>query len=84
MAPRADPYEGDRLGRLKLSIDGLRARDRFVFGACRDRGLPVVVAMSGGYAPAIDAIVTIHVNTIREAVRAQDLLGVPRLSGVAR
>ena len=33
----ADPYEGDRLGRLKLTIDGLRARDRLVFGACRGR-----------------------------------------------
>ena len=66
----ADPYEGDRLGRLKLTIDGLRRRDRLVFDACRDRDLPVVVAMSGGYAPDIDAIVTIHANTIREAVGA--------------
>jgi acetoin utilization deacetylase AcuC-like enzyme len=66
----ADPYEGDRLGRLKLTIDGLRARDRFVFGACRDRELPVVVAMSGGYAPDVGAIVTIHTNTIREAVHS--------------
>ena len=64
----ADPYEGDRLGRLKLTIDGLRARDRVVFEACRDRGVPVVVAMSGGYSPDVDAIVTIHANTIREAV----------------
>ena len=39
----ADPYEGDRLGRLKLSIDGLRARDRAVFAACRQRGI------SGGH-----------------------------------
>ena len=66
----ADPYEADRLGRLKLTIEGLRARDRRVFHACRDRGIPVVVAMSGGYAPDVDAIVTIHVNTIREAVAA--------------
>jgi acetoin utilization deacetylase AcuC-like enzyme len=64
----ADPYEGDRLGRLKLTIEGLRARDRLVFESCRLRGLPVVVAMSGGYAPDVDAIVTIHANTIREAV----------------
>jgi acetoin utilization deacetylase AcuC-like enzyme len=65
----ADPYEGDRLGRLKLTIDGLRTRDRLVFDACRDRDLPVVVTMSGGYAADVDAIVTIHTNTIREAVR---------------
>jgi acetoin utilization deacetylase AcuC-like enzyme len=66
----ADPYEGDRLGRLKLTIDGLRERDRRVFAACRQRHLPVVVAMSGGYAPDVDAIVTIHTNTIREAVHS--------------
>ena len=66
----ADPYSGDRLGRLGLSIDGLRERDRFVFEACRSRGLPMAVAMSGGYAPDIDAIVTIHTNTVREALRS--------------
>ena len=66
----ADPYEGDRLGRLKLSIEGLQARDRFVFDTCRDRGVPIALTMSGGYAPDLDAIVTIHCNTIREAVRS--------------
>jgi acetoin utilization deacetylase AcuC-like enzyme len=66
----ADPYVGDRLGRLGLSIEALRERDRFVFEACRSRGLPVAVAMGGGYAPDIEAIVTIHMNTIREAVRS--------------
>jgi acetoin utilization deacetylase AcuC-like enzyme len=65
----ADPYEGDRLGRLKMTIGGLRDRDRFVLDACRRRGLPVAIAMSGGYAPDVEAIATIHVNTIREAVR---------------
>ncbi len=65
----ADPYEGDRLGRLKLTIDGLLTRDRIVFEVCRDRGIPIVITMSGGYALDVDAIVTIHVNTIREAVR---------------
>ena len=69
----ADPYEGDRLGRLKLTIDGLRARDRMVFDACHARRLPVAVAMSGGYAPDVDAIVTIHANTIAEAVRIYEL-----------
>lgn len=65
----ADPYEGDRLGRLALTVDGLRERDRYVFEQCRKRGVPVVVAMSGGYAPDIEAIVSIHVNTIKEAAR---------------
>lgn len=64
----ADPYEGDRLGRLKMTIAGLRERDRFVLDACQRRHIPVAIAMSGGYAPDVDAIVTIHMNTIREAV----------------
>lgn len=64
----ADPYEGDRLGRLKLTIEGLRQRDGFVFDACRRRGIPVAIAMSGGYAHDVEAIVRIHVNTIREAI----------------
>lgn len=66
----ADPYEGDRLGRLALSIDGLRQRDQFVFAQCRSRAIPVVVTMAGGYCPDVEAIVAIHVNTIREAVRS--------------
>ena len=63
----ADPYEGDRLGRLKLTIDGLRRRDEIVLAACRSAGLAVAVTMSGGYATDVDAIVTIHANTIRTA-----------------
>jgi acetoin utilization deacetylase AcuC-like enzyme len=65
----ADPYEGDRLGRLKLTIEGLRARDRFVLDQCAGRNIPVAIAMSGGYTPDVEAIVKIHVNTIVEAVR---------------
>lgn len=63
----ADPYEGDRLGRLKLTIDGLQARDAIVLGECSRARLPVAVSMSGGYANDVDAIVTIHSNTIRTA-----------------
>ena len=64
----ADAYEGDRLGRLALTIEGLRARDRLVFDRCR--GLPVAVAMGGGYCPDIDTIARIHANTIAEAALA--------------
>ena len=63
----ADPYEGDRLGRLRLTMPGLRARDELVLGRCRALDLPVAISMSGGYAPDIDAIVTIHANTIAVA-----------------
>ena len=63
----ADPYAGDKLGRLALSITGLRARDEFVLAACRDRGFPVATVMSGGYAKDISDTVEIHSNTIRAA-----------------
>jgi acetoin utilization deacetylase AcuC-like enzyme len=63
----ADPFEGDRLGRLKMTIDGLRRRDEIVMDACTRARLPVAISMSGGYATDIDAIVTIHANTIRVA-----------------
>ena len=53
----ADPYEGDRLGKLKLTIEGLRRRDATVLGRCHALGLPVAVSMSGGYAHDIDAII---------------------------
>jgi acetoin utilization deacetylase AcuC-like enzyme len=64
----ADPYEGDRLGRLKLTIDGLQRRDTLVFNRCRVAEVPVVVTMAGGYAQDVEAIVTIHANTIRAAL----------------
>ncbi|MEZ5292475.1 MAG: histone deacetylase [Vicinamibacterales bacterium] len=63
----ADPFAGDRLGRLDLSKAGLAARDRMVFDRCRLAGIPVAVTMSGGYAPDVEDIVAIHVSTIREA-----------------
>jgi acetoin utilization deacetylase AcuC-like enzyme len=66
----ADPYEGDRLGKLALTIEGLRQRDAFVFDQCAAAGVPVAVSMGGGYAPDVEAIVTIHANTIREASRS--------------
>jgi acetoin utilization deacetylase AcuC-like enzyme len=65
----ADPYEGDRLGRLKLTMDGLRARDALVFDICRAAGLPVALSMAGGYAADVEATVAIHASTIREAAR---------------
>lgn len=46
----ADPYEEDQLGDLKLSIDGLRQRDRLLARACREHGWPVVGVLAGGYA----------------------------------
>lgn len=63
----ADPYEGDRLGRLGLTVDGLQARDRLVLGRCADEGAVVAVAMAGGYARDIARTVEIHANTVLAA-----------------
>ena len=61
----ADPFTGDKLGRLSLSMEGLKARDALVLGECARRGLAVVTVMSGGYAADIKDTVEIHCNTIR-------------------
>lgn len=68
----ADPYAGDRLGRLKLSMEGLAARDRLVLGLCRAEGLPVAVTMAGGYAHEVEDIVAIHLQTVRIAAKMSD------------
>ncbi|MFW6069003.1 MAG: histone deacetylase [Chloroflexota bacterium] len=65
----ADPYEGDRLGRLSLSKEGLAARDRLVFDLCRRADLPVAVTMAGGYGRDVEDTVDIHFRTVREARR---------------
>ncbi|HWS12646.1 MAG TPA: histone deacetylase [Rhodocyclaceae bacterium] len=66
----ADPYAGDRLGRLALSKAGLARRDRLVLDTCLSRGVPVALAMAGGYAEDIDDTVDIHFGTVSEACRA--------------
>jgi acetoin utilization deacetylase AcuC-like enzyme len=77
----ADPYAGDKLGRLSLSIAGLRARDEFVLSECEARGVPVVTVMSGGYAADINDTVEIHCNTIR-AAKALDAARSVKLNSV--
>jgi acetoin utilization deacetylase AcuC-like enzyme len=61
----ADPYRGDKLGRLALSIDGLRERDGYVLRECYERDVPIVTVMSGGYGKDINDTIEIHCNTIR-------------------
>jgi acetoin utilization deacetylase AcuC-like enzyme len=63
----ADPFAGDRLGRLGVSKEGLAERDRMVFQRCREGGIPVAVVMSGGYAPRIEDTVDIHFATVEMA-----------------
>lgn len=60
----ADPWRDDRFGRLGMTKEGLATRDRLVLGLCRERGIPVAVAMAGGYARDTEDTVDIHVRTI--------------------
>jgi len=66
----ADAHEGDRLGRLKLTIAGMAARDQCVFDLAARSRLPIAVVMGGGYGRDIDVTVAVHRNTIHAALRA--------------
>lgn len=66
----ADPHEGDRLGRLKITTEGMAERDRRVLAAARERGIPVALSMAGGYGHSLETTVGVQVNTLREAWRA--------------
>jgi acetoin utilization deacetylase AcuC-like enzyme len=61
----ADPFEKDKLGRLKLTKEGLQRRDEMVLEYACERETPIVTTMSGGYAADINDTVEIHSNTIR-------------------
>jgi acetoin utilization deacetylase AcuC-like enzyme len=63
----ADPHEGDRLGRLSLSFDGLEARDRRVMDWAWQRRTPLAFCMAGGYGVDIAQTVQAQVNTYRVA-----------------
>lgn len=63
-----DAYEGDRLGRLKLTAAGMAERDRRVFAAALQRRIPIVLTMGGGYGHVIDETVALQVETYRQAL----------------
>ncbi len=65
----ADPHEGDRLGRLLLTYDGLAQRDDLVLRTCREIGLPVCVTIAGGYGREIATTVAVHLQTVAIASR---------------
>lgn len=67
----ADPFEGDRLGRLSVSREGLAHRDRIVLDLHAEARVPVAIVMAGGYATDIEDTVAIHAHTVREAARRQ-------------
>jgi acetoin utilization deacetylase AcuC-like enzyme len=62
-----DILASDKLGRLNISREGCRERDRMVFSFCKNNRLPVVASMGGGYSPRIADIVEAHANTFRVA-----------------
>ena len=62
-----DPHERDRLGRLRLTHEGLRRRDTFVLEACRDAAIPVAITLGGGYGKDVQDSVEAHCNTVRAA-----------------
>jgi acetoin utilization deacetylase AcuC-like enzyme len=68
----ADPHEGDRLGRLKLTFDGLEARDRRVMDWAWRRRIPLAFAMGGGYGHDLEATVQVQVNTYGAALQYRE------------
>ncbi len=65
----ADPHEGDRLGRLKLTMHGMAERDRLVLGFARELRCPIAIAMAGGYGRNIQTTVDVHHQTIQLALQ---------------
>ncbi|GMV09947.1 MAG: histone deacetylase [Gemmatimonadota bacterium] len=63
----ADPHEGDRLGRLALTFEGLARRDHMVLHAAREVGIPVAITIAGGYGRDVDTTVEVHCRTVRVA-----------------
>ncbi|MGC3956538.1 MAG: histone deacetylase [Verrucomicrobiota bacterium] len=64
----SDPYREDKLGGLALSIEGLAARDKLVFGVARAQGIPIAMTLAGGYALLLQDTITIHANTVKAAL----------------
>ena len=62
-----DVIWSDKLGRLSLSLQGCRERDRFVLDTCKKNGLPVAISMGGGYSERLAHIIEAHANTYRVA-----------------
>jgi acetoin utilization deacetylase AcuC-like enzyme len=68
-----DILSTDKFGKLQISMEGCKERDRLVFASLRQKQLPCVVAMGGGYSPDVRTIVEAHCNTFREGKKIYDL-----------
>ena len=62
-----DVIDSDKLGRLALTVDGCKERDRYVLETCKELNIPIMCSMGGGYSPDIKTIVEAHANTFRLA-----------------
>ncbi|WP_299120862.1 histone deacetylase [uncultured Winogradskyella sp.] len=62
-----DVIASDKLGKLGMTVEGCKARDRFVLEQCKKYKIPVMCSMGGGYSPDIKTIVDAHANTFRLA-----------------
>jgi acetoin utilization deacetylase AcuC-like enzyme len=62
-----DVLASDKLGKLGMTLEGCKARDRFVLQTCKNQNLPVMCSMGGGYSPDIKIIIEAHANTFRLA-----------------
>lgn len=69
-----DILSTDKFGKLKVSLDGCKQRDAFIFEQLKQRNIPCCVAMGGGYSPDIRMIVEAHCNTFRIASFVYDLI----------
>jgi acetoin utilization deacetylase AcuC-like enzyme len=67
----ADPHEGDRLGRLLVSKEGMHKRDETVFQYALERQIPIAFSMAGGYGKEIESTIDIHFQTIKTALQFQ-------------
>lgn len=79
----ADPHEGDRLGRLRLTTTGLAQRDTMVFDFALSRRHPIAVAMAGGYGNEIENTVAVHAQTVMLAARYHERYRLLQISAVA-
>jgi acetoin utilization deacetylase AcuC-like enzyme len=80
----ADPHENDRLGRLKISANGLAERDQRVLAALRQRGIPVAISMAGGYGRDVAGTVAIHRQTLQEGLGSWRLWAVAGCAAATR
>lgn len=69
----ADAYERDQLGGLTLTMEGMKDRDCIVMEHARQRGIPLIVVLAGGYAFDVEETVAIHVNTVKTAIKISRL-----------